>query len=146
MSIWVTPRTIAELTAASGNTASAAVGVQFTAIGDDWVEATLPLDERTERDAGVVDPGALAILAETLGSIAATMSIDTTRRMCLGQTLHVRHLQAAMAGPLRGRATPLDIGERAQLWKIQVQNPSDQCVCIAQLAVAVLDRLPSAPA
>ncbi|HYM24502.1 MAG TPA: hotdog fold thioesterase, partial [Vicinamibacterales bacterium] len=83
MSSWVTPRTIAELTAASRNTASAAVGIQFTAIGDDWIEATLPLDERTQRDAGVVDPGALAILAETLGSIAATMCIDATRQMCL---------------------------------------------------------------
>ena len=140
MSIWVTPHTIAELTAASRNTASAALGIQFTAIGDDWIEAMLPLEERTECDAGVLDPGALAILAETLGSVGATMCIDTTRQMCLGQIFHVQHPRTATCGPLRARAAPLDVGERAQLWDIQVRDGTGERVCIAHLTVAVLDR------
>ena len=140
MSIWITPLTIAQLTAASRNTASAALGIQFTAIGDDWVEATLPLEERSERWAGELDPGALAILAETLGSIGATMCTDATRQMCLGQIFHVQHPRTAKRGPLRGRATPLEIGERAQLWDIQVRDETGERVCIARLTVAVLDR------
>jgi len=145
MSIWVTPLSIAELTAASRNTASAALGIRFTAIGDDWVEATLPLDERSQCEAGSLDPGALAILAETLGSIGATMCTETARKMCLGQIFHLHYPRAVGCGPVHGRATPLEISERAQLWDIQIRDGSGARICIAQLAVAVLDRPPPAP-
>ena len=47
MSIWVTPRTLAELNEFEQRTAAGGCGIRFTALGDDWLEATVPLDRRT---------------------------------------------------------------------------------------------------
>jgi 1,4-dihydroxy-2-naphthoyl-CoA hydrolase len=140
MSIWISPLTLAEITETSRQTASGHVGVKFTAIGDDWLEGSLPLDERTRNADGTLHHGALAILAETLGSLGATMCVDRHRQVCLGQILHVQHAGPVERGPLSGRARPLWIRDQSQLWEIQVRDGAGERVCIVQLTLAVVDR------
>ena len=140
MSIWVSPLTLAEITETSRQTASGHVGVMFTAIGDDWLEGSLPLDERTRNAEAALHRGALAILAETLGSLGATMCVDRHRQVCLGQILHVQHAGPVERGPLSGRARPLWIRDQSQLWEIQVLDGAGERVCIVQLTLAVVDR------
>jgi 1,4-dihydroxy-2-naphthoyl-CoA hydrolase len=72
-------------------------------IGDDWVEATMPFDARTRGLDGSLRLGALAILAESVGSLAAAISVDRTRVVYLGQTIELIHLNAACAGPIMPR-------------------------------------------
>ena len=145
MSVWVSPLTLAEITEVSRRTASGHIGVTFTGIGADWLEGSLPLDERTRGPDGAVHHGALAILAETLGSVAATMCVDVSRRACLGQILHLQHLGAVEHGPLSARARPLWIEPQNHLWEIEVRDGTGARVCVAQLALAIVDRPPGPP-
>ncbi len=140
MPAWVSPITLAEMAAFSQPTAPGHIGVTFTAIGEDWLEGSLPLDQRTRTPEGTLDPGAIAILAETLASVGATMCVDLTRQACLGQVLHLQHAGPVGHGPLRGRARPLWVQPRNQLWEIAVTDGAGAQVCIAQLALAVVDR------
>jgi len=142
MSIWVSPLTLAQITQASRRTASEHVGITFTAIGEDWLEGSLPLDERTRSADGAVHHGALAVLAETLGSLGATMCVDVSRRACLGQVLHLQHGRPVERGPLSARARPLWVEPQSQLWEIAVQDATGATVCVAQLTLAVVDRIP----
>jgi 1,4-dihydroxy-2-naphthoyl-CoA hydrolase len=137
---WASPLTLAEMTSFSRPTAPGHIGVDFTAIGDDWLEGTVPLDDRTRTPEGTLDHGAIAILAETLASVGATMCVDRTRQACLGQVLHLQHAGPLRQGPARGRARPLWVQPRNQLWEIAVTDASGTPVCMAQLALAVVDR------
>jgi 1,4-dihydroxy-2-naphthoyl-CoA hydrolase len=140
MPLWVSPLTLADIAAFSQPTAPGNIGVTFTAIGDDWLEGSVPLDERTRTPEGTLDPGAIAILAETLASVGATMCVDLTRQACLGQVLHLQHARLAERGPVRGRARALWIQPRSQLWEIDVSDGVGARICIAQLTLAVVDR------
>jgi len=137
--IWVRLLTIAEMAELSRRTASERIGMVFTGCGDDWIEGSLPLDERTRGADGALAHGALAIAAETLASVGANMCVDSGHA-CLGQVLHLQHAEPVVRGPVSGRATPLWIRARDQLWQIEFRDAGDARVCVAQLTLAVIDR------
>ena len=52
------------------------LGIEFTKIGDNYLEATMPVDHKTKQPMGLLHGGASVALAETLGSVGATLVID----------------------------------------------------------------------
>ena len=54
----------------SKNTMVSHIGIELTKIGDDTLEGTMPVDERTFQPARLLHGGASCVLAETLGSVA----------------------------------------------------------------------------
>jgi 1,4-dihydroxy-2-naphthoyl-CoA hydrolase len=134
-----------QLNALSENSAAQNCGIQFTAVGDDWVEAVMPINEGTRGPNETLPLGWLAILAETVGSVAASLAIDSARDICLGQSLQVYHLEPVHHGPVRARATPTSIGERNHIWNIQVYDPAGTLVSAATLTMVVLPKERLAP-
>jgi uncharacterized protein (TIGR00369 family) len=145
MAIWVSPATLDEIAVHSRRTASEHFGITFTGIGDDWLEASMPLDDRTLDPDGQSHEGALAIVAETIASVGANLCVDTPRRACLGQMLHVACPQPASLGPVTARATPLTIHPDSQLWEVRIRDRAGILVCVAHLTVATIDRPPGPP-
>ena len=142
MSIWVTPRTLDELNAFEQHTAAGGCGIRFSALGEDWLEATVPLDGRTAAADGSLHAGSLAIIAETVGSIAANLCIDAATHACLGQALDVNHPEPISAGPVRARATPLALGEHTHVWNIEMWDATQTRMAVARLTLAIVRARP----
>jgi 1,4-dihydroxy-2-naphthoyl-CoA hydrolase len=53
-----------------------ALGIGFTEIGNDYLKAKMPVDERTIQPFGILNGGATVHLAETLGSVASSMCVE----------------------------------------------------------------------
>ncbi|VEA08519.1 Proofreading thio esterase in enterobactinbiosynthesis EntH [Salmonella enterica subsp. enterica serovar Sanjuan] len=68
--IWKRHLTLDELNATSQNTLVAHLGIVYTRLGDEVLEAEMPVDARTHQPFGLLHGGASAALAETLGSMA----------------------------------------------------------------------------
>jgi 1,4-dihydroxy-2-naphthoyl-CoA hydrolase len=114
-------------------------GIRVEEIGKDWVEASMPFDARTRGTDGSLRLGALAILAETLGSLAAAISVDRDKFVCLGQAIQVIHLNSAAMGPIKARATPLLTKESGrQIWQIAISDASSTPIGNAKLTVVIL--------
>lgn len=75
---------IEALNALSRNTLIDHLGIVFTAAGEDWISATMPVDARTRQPYGILHGGASVVLAETLGSSAGNLCVDTTQQVCVG--------------------------------------------------------------
>ena len=142
MSIWVTPRTLDELNERERLTAAGRCGVRFTAIGADWLEATVPLDPRTAGPNGSLHAGALAIIAETVGGIAANLCLDTSTHAGVGQVLEVDHPGPVTAGPIRARASALALGERTHVWTIDMRDAAGTWVANARITMAIVRARP----
>lgn len=113
-------------------------GILVTEIGESSVEATMPYDARTRGADGALRLGALALLAESVGSLAATISVDREKYVALGQTLEVHHLNAATGGPIRARATSTLRSQGHQVWQIDMVDGSNKPISSATLSVAIL--------
>src|SRR5690554_6674176 len=77
------------------------LGIQFSKIGEDFLEATMPVDERTRQPMGLLHGGANVTLAETLGSVAATLVTDPKKQHCVGLEINANHLKSVTSGIVR---------------------------------------------
>lgn len=116
------------------------LGIEFTAIGDDFLEATMPVDHRTKQPMGLLHGGANVVLAETLGSIAASLTIDLNTHNCVGLEINANHLKSVREGKVIGRTSPIHIGKSTQVWEIKIKNEAGQLCCISRITMAVLEK------
>jgi 1,4-dihydroxy-2-naphthoyl-CoA hydrolase len=140
MPLWTRPVSLTTLDAIGVNSASEFFGIRYTAFGNDWIEATIPLDERTRNANGSLHPGALGMLAETIGSVAASLCIDTSRQVGLGQILHINHPVSITSGPILARASPVLILPDNHVWNISMKDLNGANGSVARLTVVILER------
>jgi 1,4-dihydroxy-2-naphthoyl-CoA hydrolase len=140
MTIWKSLLSVEQLNAGRGGTLIECLGIEFTVIGDDYIRGTMPVDARTRQPYGLLHGGASVALAETLGSMGATMCVDTQEYVCVGQEINANHVRGARAGIVTGTARPLHVGGRSQIWVIDIVNEAAQLVCTSRLTMAVLRR------
>ena len=139
MSIWRSPRTLAELNGAGADNMTRHLGIVFTEIGDDFVRATMPVDGRTRQPYGLLHGGASVALAETLGSTGAVMCVDKAGFLCVGQEINANHVRSARRGQVTGTARPVHLGGRSHVWAIEIVNDEQDLVCISRLTIAIVN-------
>lgn len=132
--------TIELLNKMSPNTMTEHLGIVFTRIGDDFIEATMPVDHRTHQPLGLLHGGASVVLAETLGSVAATCCVDMNSQYCVGLDINANHLKSVREGIVTGITRPIHIGKRTQVWEIKITNEQKELICISRITMAVIDR------
>ncbi|MBS0421584.1 MAG: hotdog fold thioesterase [Proteobacteria bacterium] len=144
MSIWRTQTSVEQLRKYSRETLADTIDIRVTEIGSDFLRATMPVSPRTHQPMGVLHGGASVALAETIGSIAATLCVDQEKYVCLGQEINANHLRPVSSGIVTATARPFHIGKRSQVWHIEIRDEQDRLVCVSRLTMAVVDR-PSRP-
>lgn len=140
MKIFNNAATLEIINKMSANTMVEHLGIQFTTIGDDYLEATMPVDRRTHQPLGLLHGGASVALAETLGSVAATCCIDLTKQYCVGLDINANHIKSVRSGTVRGITRPIHIGSKTHVWEIKIFGEQNELVCISRITMAVLDK------
>jgi len=139
MSIWFQPFTLDAIQGYSRGSMVEHLDLRFTEIGPDFLRGTLPVDSRTIQPFGLLHGGASAMLAETLGSVAATHCVDMSKFYCVGLELNSNHIRSARSGRVTGTARPIHIGARSQVWEIRIEDEKGRLTCISRLTVMVLE-------
>lgn len=132
------PVSLDELNRLSRGTLIDHLGIVFTGAGEDWLQATMPVDERTRQPYGLLHGGASVVLAETLGSSAGNLCVDTASQVCVGLEINANHLRAVRSGMVTGTARALHVGRTTQVWEIRIENEAGKPVCISRLTLAVV--------
>jgi 1,4-dihydroxy-2-naphthoyl-CoA hydrolase len=140
MSIWFRPTTIEQVKAmfAGVRDINRHLDLQLTEIGEDYVRGTLPVDERTRQPFGLLHGGANVVLAETLGSVAGNLVIDTSKFYAVGQDISANHLRSPRSGRVTGTARPVHLGGRSQVWDIHIEDEAGRLSCVSRLTMAVI--------
>jgi 1,4-dihydroxy-2-naphthoyl-CoA hydrolase len=142
MSIWFRQFSVEELRNFQHETMGQHLGIEVTDVGPDYLEARMPVDARTVQPDRILHGGASVALAETLGSVGGTMCVDRERFQVVGQEINANHLRPAMSGHVTGRASPIHLGRRSQVWNIEIRDDRGRLVCVSRLTIAVIERHP----
>lgn len=141
MSIWFGNPTVEELQAYRAGTVIEVLGIEFSQIGDDYLELTMPVSDKTLQTAGILHGGVSVVLAETACSVGATMTLDREKQYAVGQEINANHIRPGIPGDvITARATPVSQGRRSQVWDIRLQNQDGKLVCISRCTMAILDH------
>lgn len=140
MGIWFKPFSVEELNSYQQHTMVTHLGIRYTEVGEDYLKAVMPVDERTKQPAGILHGGASVALAETLGSTGANLVVDRSKKLCVGLEINANHIRAMRDGEVTGTARPLHIGGSTQVWEIRITDRDEKQVCVSRITMAVLDR------
>ena len=140
MPIWKKPFTLDDLKALHVDTAEGHLGIEFTAMGDDWLAARMPVDKRTVQPFRILHGGASVLLAESVGSCAANLCVDQEQFYCVGLDINANHIRGMKSGWVTGTARPLHLGKSTHVWQIHITNEAGALVCVSRLTMSVLRR------
>lgn len=140
MMIWKTLVTPAQLNLIERPTLVSHIGIEFTEVGEDFLVAKMPVDARTHQPFGILHGGASVVLAETLGSVAATLCIDSQKQHAVGLEINANHIRSVKNGYVYGTVRPVHVGRSTQVWSIEIVNEEGKLVCSSRITMAILNR------
>lgn len=121
-------------------TAAEAIGMEFTELGEDYIIARIPVDHRTHQPAGLLHGGASVLLAETLGSVAGSLCVDSASQAVVGLEINANHLRGVRSGWVYGKVTAVHVGRSTHVWDIRIQTEDEKPVCVSRLTLAVIAK------
>lgn len=117
------------------------MGIEVIEASSERTVATMPVAPNRQ-PYGLLHGGASAVLAETLGSIAAAYHGHTIGRLAVGVELNCTHHRAVRSGNVTGTATKLHAGTSAATYEIVIVDEQDRRVCTSRLTCLLIDRAP----
>ena len=131
-------KTIQKINFSAQNTMLSNLGIEITYVGDDYICGKMPVDHRTKQPFGLLHGGASVALAETLGSIGGESKVYHTNESVVGIAINANHLKSVRNGWVFGKATPIKISKKIQVWEIKILNEDNELICISRLTLAVV--------
>lgn len=139
--IWFTDYKLDMLRSFRGANMGEHIGFEFTEVGPDYLKGRLPVDQRTTQPFGILHGGASCVLSESLGSVAAWMTIDPEKYRAVGLEINANHIRAVTEGWVIGKCEPMHIGRRTQVWQTDItEEATGKRVCISRLTVAIIEQ------
>ena len=132
---------IEQMNAVSKNTLVDHLGIKFTKVEKDFVEATMPVDHRTVQPMRLLHGGATVALAETMGSVASTLLVDMKTNSIVGTEIGASHIRSGKEGTMvKGICKPIHIGRTSHVWEIRVINSDEKLVSLIRFTTRILER------
>ncbi|MDX5418932.1 MAG: hotdog fold thioesterase [Hymenobacteraceae bacterium] len=122
------------------NTMVEHLGIELTEYGEGYLCGKMPVDHRTHQPMGLLHGGASVALAETLASIGAALSVDLSKKACVGLEINANHIRSVREGWVYGKATALHAGRSTQVWEVKITSEAGELVCLSRMTVAVIDK------
>ncbi len=122
------------------NTLMETLEIEMVDFGEDFLVARMPVNSRVHQPDGILHGGATAALAESVGSFAAHMFIDTEEFFVRGIEITANHLKSVRSGYVYARATFIHKGKTTQLLDIRITDEHDNLVSLCRLSTITLPR------
>jgi 1,4-dihydroxy-2-naphthoyl-CoA hydrolase len=120
------------------NTLMETLEIEFTEVGDDYVLAKMPVTPKVHQPDGVLHGGASAALAETVGSMASFVFLDTDQFYVRGIEISANHLKSIKEGWVYAKASFIHKGRTTQLFEIRITDEEENLISIVKLTTIAL--------
>ncbi len=128
---------VTRFNAASRGTLIERMGIVFTEVRPGRVSARMPVAGNTQPH-GILHGGASVVLAETAGSVAATVGAAAlTGARVAGVEVNASHHRVVRSGHVTAVATPLHEGRSLATYAVTISDDDGHRVCTARLTCVV---------
>ncbi|MGH2622595.1 MAG: hotdog fold thioesterase [Sphingobacterium sp.] len=138
--MWYKPYTLEEVNELFALNMTGFLGIKAISIADGQIIAEMPITDRVKQPYGLLHGGASVVLAESVGSIASNMLIDSNIYAGVGLEINANHIRPVTKGIVTGICKPYHIGKTTHVWDIQIINERKQLVCISRLTIAIIKK------
>ena len=127
-SIWFHPISIEDFKDSSINM-DKHLDIEIVEIGDDFIVGRMPVIEKTKQPYGILHGGASCVLAESIGSTAAALTLDGAKKYPVGIEINANHISSPTNGHVYAKAVPVHVGGSTSVWNIDITDDQEKRVC-----------------
>lgn len=131
---------LARLNALSKNTLMETLEIQYIEVGENFLVATMPVNEKVHQPQGLLHGGATVALAESVGSAASFLFVDTTLFEVRGIEISANHVKSKKEGTVTATAKIMHKGKTIHLWEIRTEDEQGNLISICKLTNIILPK------
>lgn len=124
----------------SKNTLASHLEIEFTGAGDDWLTATMPVNEKTRQPFGYLHGGASLALAETVASTGSWALTDPDKQQVFGIQVSGNHISAAREGIVTATARIIHKGKQTHTWDVTITNEKGKKVSLCRVTNMIVKK------
>jgi 1,4-dihydroxy-2-naphthoyl-CoA hydrolase len=117
------------------------LGMEFTHLAPERVEATLKVRQELKQPWGIVHGGAVMTLADTVAGAGAYMNLGQDQETVTVE-LKINLIEAVREGTIRAEALPLHRGRSTSIWEARIMDETGRLVAVSLSTHLVLNRAP----
>lgn len=122
------------------NTLMETLQIEIVDYGTDFLIARMPVNSRVHQPDGILHGGATVALAESVGSFAAHIFIDTEAFFVRGLEISANHLKSIKEGFVYAKATFIHKGKTTQLFDIKITDDANNLISVCKLTTITLPK------
>ena len=119
------------------NTLMETLKIEYVDVGENFLQARMPVNKRVFQPDGILHGGATAALAESVGSAAVFVLNKNPKAVVRGIEITANHLKSISKGYVYATAKAINNGKRIQLWEIRVTDEDDNLISICKLTTFI---------
>ena len=124
----------------SKNTLMQTLNIEYTDAGEDFLVATMPVNSSVHQPMGLLHGGASVALAESVGSAASMLFVNSELSEIRGIEISANHLKAKRDGMVTATARIVHNGRSIHLWEIKITDENNALISLCKLTNMVLPR------
>lgn len=133
-------KALAQINAFSKNTLMETLGIAYTEIGKDYLVATMPVNSKVHQPMGLLHGGATVALAESVGSAASFLFVDSSKYIIKGIEISANHLKSKKEGIVTAKAINIHKGKTTHLWQVEVRDEDGVLISLCKITNIVLPK------
>lgn len=123
----------------SRNTLMEVLDMKYVEVGDDYLIATMPVNEKTHQPMGLLHGGASAALIESIGSMGSSLLLDLQKEVPVGVEINANHVGGMRSGLIKAVGKIIHAGKRTHVWQVDLYDDSNQkLICTGRLTVMIV--------
>jgi len=131
---------LVKMNTTSKNTLLETLNIEYIDFGDDFVIAKMPVNSKVHQPDGVLHGGATVALAETTGSFAAHIFLNTKDYYVRGIEISANHVRSISEGNVYAKATFIHKGRTTQLFDIRITDDDENLISVCKLTTVALPK------
>lgn len=124
----------------SKNTLMQTLNIEYIDAGPDYLVATMPVNSSVHQPMGLLHGGATVALAESVGSAASMLFVNSDVSEVRGIEIAANHLKAKRNGIVTATARIVHKGKSIHLWEIRVVDENDHLISLCKLTNMILPK------
>jgi uncharacterized protein (TIGR00369 family) len=114
--------------------------IEYIDVGENYLVAKMPVTSQVHQPDGVLHGGATVALAESVGSVASHIFLDTKEYFVRGLEISANHVKSIREGDVYARAEVVHKGRTTQIWDIKVTDKDGNLISICKLTTIALSK------
>jgi 1,4-dihydroxy-2-naphthoyl-CoA hydrolase len=115
------------------------LGIEFLEFSDDFIEASMPVDNKLQ-PMGFLHGGASLALAETIASGGSYLLVDPEKYHVFGLQVSGNHISTVSEGMLFARADIIHRGRTTHVWDVKIKDQEGKLICISRVTMMIVRK------